>query len=215
MASSTSNIFHNTEERARTAEEEEEKTAGDRRGSYEHPHSITAVTPSDGKSSTTLRDRYISRRPLKLVGDHDDTSADDATAEEKEALSKPAERPLINPTIERRDDRCQKRYSDEPLMKVNTKPTTSSTTPLTATSSGENFNNGNGVIISQDRIRVRYMSGATRPLKALPLPEGWTERRRLQKNYARYPRIELLFNIIIHILSVQYSKTSIVLNVTK
>ncbi|PIC42348.1 hypothetical protein B9Z55_009457 [Caenorhabditis nigoni] len=132
--------------------------------SYEHPHSITAVTPSDGKSSTTLRDRFISRRLLKFIEDHDKTSADDETAEEKvaenpvlhslvrridtrtttpirnktlligpparnqypflptqesyeptgrqakrplqAALFKPAERPLINPTIERRDDRC-------------------------------------------------------------------------------------------------------------
>ncbi|PIC39500.1 hypothetical protein B9Z55_011167 [Caenorhabditis nigoni] len=115
MASSTSNIFHNTEERAMTAEEEEEKTAG---GPHEHPHSITAVSPPDGKSFTTLRGRYISRRLLEFIGDHDNNSADDETATEKE---------------------------------------------------------------------VRYMSGTTRPLKALPLPEGWAEWRRLQKIYARYP----------------------------
>ncbi|PIC39501.1 hypothetical protein B9Z55_011167 [Caenorhabditis nigoni] len=118
MASSTSNIFHNTEERAMTAEEEEEKTAGGRKGPHEHPHSITAVSPPDGKSFTTLRGRYISRRLLEFIGDHDNNSADDETATEKE---------------------------------------------------------------------VRYMSGTTRPLKALPLPEGWAEWRRLQKIYARYP----------------------------
>ncbi|PIC42347.1 hypothetical protein B9Z55_009456 [Caenorhabditis nigoni] len=118
-------------------------------------------------------------------------------------------------------------------MKVNTKPTASSTKPLTAINTGRTSSKTTTAELglhkpksevrkSKQRIQsdntsisVRHMSGTTRPLKALPLPEGWTEWRRLQKNYARYPRIELLFNIIIHILSVQYSKTPIVLNVTK
>ncbi|PIC20862.1 hypothetical protein B9Z55_025908 [Caenorhabditis nigoni] len=201
MASSTSNIFHNTEERARTAEEEEEKTAGDRR------ETATSADVLSNSSETTMIP-VLMMRPLRKKKKGESTRGPQLRFETRHCSS---DRQLEPSTLFYQ----HKRYSDEPLMKVNTKPTTSSTTPLTATSSGENFNNGNGVIISQDRIRVRYMSGATRPLKALPLPEGWTERRRLQKNYARYPRIELLFNIIIHILSVQYSKTSIVLNVTK